>query len=329
MDDRRVKNAGCAPRVLLKDGGDCQCRWYIMPGRFIIPSCAAIIPRLTRSLTSAACVCRAETVSASLDVCTTTIPFAVASMVVRILSLLRKMLTMLRYRPNVLDRVRAVLAEYRPEAGRLFDEARRRGFTYGSLSFVQFAEHEAKSNVSRQVARTIQEKARKEGLDLDIPLQAYDAVFNMRHVIDMNAEDRHALAVALEKKDWTAAGKLMERSRAATKKSADKLDAVFGQMLISATCQQRRSAAPARLIRVTSSPALAPSGSGTCMIGAGTTRIIDWPEIQTEPKWRDKNSISALHRMYPNATDPPNQAAVCSLGDSSDGAWWMLNCGLA
>ncbi len=116
-------------------------------------------------------------------------------MVVRILSLLRKMLTMLRYRPNVLDRVRAVLAEYRPEAGQLFDEARRRGFTYGSLSFVQFAEHEAKSNVSRQVARTIQEKARKEGLDLDIPLQAYDAVFNMRHVIDMNAEDRHALAV--------------------------------------------------------------------------------------------------------------------------------------
>ncbi len=37
----------------------------------------------------------------------------------------------------------------------------------------------------------------------------------------------------------------MERSRAATKKSADKLDAVFGQMLISAACQQRRSAAPA------------------------------------------------------------------------------------
>ena len=148
------------------------------------------------------------------------------------LSLLR----LLNYRPSLVDKTRTVLAGYNPVAVKVFDEWREHGFRFqpgghGTVSFDQFAMNWARSPVDRPIARTMRRKARETGLDLDIPLAAYDALFTMRHYFDLVAKDRAALAVALEVEDRKAIARLMDRSRGNSTVTMRKIGQMFVKMI--------------------------------------------------------------------------------------------------
>ena len=149
------------------------------------------------------------------------------------------LLRLLNYRPSLVGKTRAVLADYNPAAVKVFDEWREHGFNFcpdanGRISFEQFATRWAKSSVDRPVARTTSRKARETGLDLDLPLEACNALFNLRHVFDLKAKDRDALAVAIETGDHEAVLRLMDRSGANSTVTIGKVRQMFVKMIESA-----------------------------------------------------------------------------------------------
>ena len=158
------------------------------------------------------------------------------------------LLRLLNYRPSLLDEVRAKLAmgkngaEMRSPDGlrssMLFDEWLARGFEFERdgrrLSFEQFAQHFANNRVSRQGARTIRNKAWAWGLDLDLPLVACNAIFNIRHVIDLDRADQHALAVAFEQCDSEALLRLTQISKANSGRTIADLSGALSTMIASA-----------------------------------------------------------------------------------------------
>ena len=149
------------------------------------------------------------------------------------------LLRLLNYRRSLVDKTRAVLADYDPAAVKVFDEWRGHGFSYsadggGRISFERFATTWAKSKVERSMARTIRRKARETGLDLDLPLEACHALFNLRHVFDLNAEDREALVVATETGDHEATLRLMDKSGANSAATIGKVQQMFVKMIESA-----------------------------------------------------------------------------------------------
>ena len=51
------------------------------------------------------------------------------------------------------------------------------------------------------MARRIQAIATSWGLNLDVPLEVYNALFNMRNFFDLTADDRAALSSAVESRE--------------------------------------------------------------------------------------------------------------------------------
>ena len=159
------------------------------------------------------------------------------------------LLSLLSYKPSLVDEVRAAVIESNPVAGAVFDEWREKRFISTangkSISFVAFAENWAKSRVSRQEARTIKKRAEAMGLDLDVPLPAYEAIYIMRHYFDLNDNDRHNLAVALEARNAEGAMKLMRRSNKNTAETVDKLRGALATMIATPKVPAIELAAPA------------------------------------------------------------------------------------
>jgi hypothetical protein len=155
---------------------------------------------------------------------------------------------LLSYRPSMLDEARSVLADYKPEAITVFDEWRKLGFVFrpdddnsvretndGSagqpVSFEQFAMYHAKSTVSRQVARTVRQKLLATGLDPDIPLAAYDVLYEQSYHWDLSRRDRHKLAVAREKGDEATIARLTQRSRKNSEASFNHVGSLVVEMI--------------------------------------------------------------------------------------------------
>ena len=156
------------------------------------------------------------------------------------------LLSLLQYRPGLVDKVRVDLADYNADAAAVFDEWRKLGFRFvpdaavggsdptSGVTFEQFATRWARVMVKRQVARTISNKAREAGLDLDIPLAAYDGLFALTHFFDLAPDDRRAFAVALEKGDQKVVWRLMQRSRGNSKVTIGKVHQTLMKMIAGA-----------------------------------------------------------------------------------------------
>ena len=131
-------------------------------------------------------------------------------------------LRLLAYRPSLIGKARSMLADYNPDAATMFDEWTRLGFAlrrkvegagWKSVSFEQFAEYHAECRLKRQPARTTRTKLLKIGLDPDIPLAAYDVLFEQSYHWNLSGQQRHKLAVARENGDDTTIARLTQRSR--------------------------------------------------------------------------------------------------------------------
>ena len=143
------------------------------------------------------------------------------------------LITLLNFRPSMIDEARKAMKNLGSKAGKVFEEWYAAGFGLrlkdtGRIGFVEFAEKHAKPPVTRQSARTIRAKCLAVGLDLDVPLQAYLAVFNMSHFFNLSDNDREALAVALEAKDTKAVEELLAKARA----NATAINASVGDTLV-------------------------------------------------------------------------------------------------
>jgi hypothetical protein len=142
---------------------------------------------------------------------------------------------MLEYRPTMVEEVRSTLEIYDLKALAVFEEWLDLEVKHrGSESFEQFAISSAAQPISRHVARTTFSKARKIGLDLDIPLTAYDGLYTMTHYFDLVAADRRALAVALEIDDKKVAWDIMATSRSNAKATIKQVQQVLVDMIANA-----------------------------------------------------------------------------------------------
>jgi hypothetical protein len=155
---------------------------------------------------------------------------------------------LLSYQPSMLDKARSVTADYNPDAVAVFDEWSRLGFAFRPkadrsdrssgedsarrpVSFEQFAKYHADSPVSRQVARTVRQKLLAIGLDLDIPLAAYDVLYEQSYHWDLPAHHRHTLAVAREKGDAATVARLTKRSRENSEASIRQIGSLVVEMI--------------------------------------------------------------------------------------------------
>ena len=125
------------------------------------------------------------------------------------------------FRPSMIDEAREKLKTLKAKAVKVFDEWYEAGFglrlgTGDRVSFQEFAVKHAQSRVSKQTARTIRKTCLKIGLDLDVPLQAYLAVFNMSFFFNLSDGDREQLAVALEAKDMSNVETLLTKAKSNT-----------------------------------------------------------------------------------------------------------------